>query len=103
MILLCTDLQDRQECFLRNLDTADALHPLLPFLLLFKKLALAGDVSAVTLGKNVLSKRLDGFPRDHAVADRRLNGNLEHLPWDKLTHLRRQRSAAFIRRVLVDD
>src|SRR3954464_10314675 len=39
----------REERFLRNLDAADALHPLLPFLLLLEQLSLAADVAAVAL------------------------------------------------------
>ena len=35
------DLEHRQERFLRDLDAADALHPLLAFLLLLEQLALA--------------------------------------------------------------
>ena len=56
-LLFFAHLQHRQERFLRNVDFADALHPLLAFLLLFEQLALAADVSAVALGNNVLADR----------------------------------------------
>ena len=85
-----SDLQHRQERFLRNLHGADALHALLAFLLLLEQLALARDVAAVALGQHVLAQRLDRFARDDAGADRRLDRHLEHLPRDQLAHLRRQ-------------
>ena len=39
--LLRPNLEHREERFLRDLDAADALHPLLAFLLLLEQLALA--------------------------------------------------------------
>ena len=54
----------RPECFLRDLDLPDLLHPLLAFFLLLEQLALAGDVAAVTLREHVLAHRLDRFARD---------------------------------------
>src|SRR5262245_54129580 len=44
--LLLSYLEHGEERFLRDLDAADALHPLLPFLLLLEQLALARDVAA---------------------------------------------------------
>src|SRR5690242_6973613 len=57
--------QHRQECFLRDLDRADPLHPLLALFLLLEQLALPGDVATVALGEDVLSHRADGFTRNH--------------------------------------
>ena len=48
---LRADLQHGQERFLRNLDAADLLHPLLAFFLLLEQLALTRDVAAVALGE----------------------------------------------------
>src|ERR1700691_39202 len=73
------DLQHSQESFLRNVHAADALHALLAFLLLFKELALARDLSAVALGDHVLAYRADCFACNHAAADGGLDGHLEHL------------------------
>src|SRR6186997_588363 len=57
--LLGPDLQHGEKRFLRNLDTADALHALLAFLLLLQQLALARNVAAVAFGEHVLAQRLD--------------------------------------------
>src|SRR5580658_6422877 len=73
------DLQHGKKSFLRNVHAADALHALLAFFLLFKKLALARDVSAVALGDHVLSNRADCFTCNHPAADGGLDGHLEHL------------------------
>src|SRR5688572_2010571 len=56
--------EDGQERFLRDLDRSHLFHALLSFLLLLEELALAGDVPAVTLGGDVLTKRLHGLARD---------------------------------------
>src|SRR5437660_2271588 len=66
-------LQHRQERFLRDLDLADPLHPLLAFLLLLEHLALACHVAAVALGEHILAQRLHRLARDDAAADRRLD------------------------------
>src|SRR5436190_3290067 len=95
--------EHRQEGLLRDLDSADTLHPLFPFLLLLQQLALAADIAAVALGQHVLAQRLDRFPGDDAAADGRLDGDLEHLPWNQLAHLRRQRAAALVGHVAVHD
>src|SRR5438093_7841903 len=80
-------LQDCQKRFLRDLDLADTLHPLLAFLLLLEQLALARDVAAVALGEHVLAQRLHRLARDDAAADGRLDRHLEHLPRNELAHL----------------
>src|SRR5574339_616694 len=81
-----TDLQDGQERFLRHFHAADGFHPFFSFFLFFEELALAGNVAAVTFGGDILLHRPDGLAGDHLVANRRLNGDLEHLPWDQLFH-----------------
>src|SRR5690606_33181947 len=65
--LLVPNLQHRQERLLRNLDGADALHPLLAFLLLLEQLALTRDVTAVTLRQHVLAQRLHRFASHDAL------------------------------------
>ena len=57
-VQLFVHLENRQECFLRNLDRADGLHALLALFLLLEQSAFTRDVAAVALGKNVLA-RLD--------------------------------------------
>ena len=49
-------LQHLDEGFLRDVDLADALHPLLTFLLLLEQLALARDVAAVAFRGHVLAQ-----------------------------------------------
>src|SRR3972149_3807415 len=53
----------RQEGGLRDLDVAVLAHPLLAFLLLVEKLALARHVAAVALGGDVLAQRRDRLAR----------------------------------------
>src|SRR3954453_12232849 len=85
--------QHGQECLLRNLDAADALHALLAGLLLLEQLALARDVAAVALGQHVLAHRPDRLTGDDVGTDCRLDGNLEHLPGDQLLQACDERSA----------
>ncbi len=56
--------QRGDERLLRYLHAADRLHPLLAFLLLLEQLPLAGDVTAVALGEDVLAQRADVLPGD---------------------------------------
>src|SRR5690242_12054567 len=72
-------LQHREEGLLRDLHRTDLLHAFLPFFLLLEELALARHVAAVALGEHVLAQRLDVLPRDDMSADRRLQGDVEHL------------------------
>src|SRR5436190_15279152 len=50
---LVADLEDGEECLLRNLHAADGLHSFLSGLLLLEQLLLACDVAAVALGEDV--------------------------------------------------
>jgi hypothetical protein len=52
---LIANLQNGQERFLRNFHAADLFHAPLAFLLLFKQLALTGNVAAVALGEHVFA------------------------------------------------
>ena len=87
----------------RYLDPADHLHSLLALLLLLQQLALAGDVTAVALGEDVLAHRPDVLAGDHARPDRRLDRHLELLPRNQLPQLGRHRDAVAVGLVLVDD
>src|SRR3984957_17841293 len=100
---LLADLQNGQESLLRNFDLPHLLHALLPGLLLLEELALAGDVAAVALGQHVFAHRLDAGPRNDMGTDRRLHGNVEHLPRDQLLHLVDQFPAAVVGIVAMDD
>src|SRR3954451_1481359 len=84
--------QHGQECLLRDLDAADALHALLAGLLLLEQLALAGDVPAVALGEHILAHRADGLTGDDVGTDGRLHGNFEHLARDELLEAGDERS-----------
>src|SRR3989442_14335880 len=64
------NLQDRQECLLRDLDRAYLLHPLLAFFLLLEQLALARHVAPIALGGHVLAQRADRLAGDHLGPDR---------------------------------
>src|SRR3954465_4952083 len=91
-----TPLQHREECLLRDLDRADLLHALLPFLLFFEQLALAGDVAAVAFRQHVLAQRLDVLARHDVGTDRRLDRHVEHLPRDQAPQLADQVAAALL-------
>src|SRR5688500_16934899 len=97
------DLEYSEERLLGDLDAADLLHPLLPLLLLLEEFALARDVAAVALRRDVLAHGLDGFAGDDAVADRRLDGDLELLPRDELAQLLGHLPTPYVRFVGVDD
>src|SRR5262245_43751386 len=97
------DLQERQEGLLRDVDRADALHPLLAFLLLLEQLPLARDVATVALREHVLAQRLHVRARDDLRADCRLDRDLELLARDKLLHLARELLAARERLLAMDD
>src|SRR5512139_1304127 len=80
------DSQDGQERFLWDFDTADRLHPFLPFFLFFQQFPFPRDVAAVALGCHVFLHRPDGLPGDDFVPYRCLNGDFKHLPRNQLFH-----------------
>src|SRR3712207_993275 len=92
-----------QEGLLRHLDAPDLLHALLALLLALEELALAGDVAAVALGRDVLAEGLDGLAGDDVRADRRLDRHVELLARDLLAELLGERPAGRVRLVAVDD
>src|SRR6266496_3403276 len=75
-------LQHGQKSFLRNLDPADFLHPLLTFFLLLEQFAFARDVATVAFRDHVLAHRLNCFARDDFIADGRLDRDLKQLSRD---------------------
>src|SRR5437868_9453966 len=91
------------ERFLRYFDPADLLHPLLALFLAFEQLPLPGDVAAVALREHVLPLRLDRLSRDHARADRGLDGDVEELARNLLAQLLDEQAAAVVGEVAVDD
>src|SRR3990172_9437021 len=95
--------QHGEERFLRDLDPAQLLHALLPFLLPLEELPLAGDVAAVALGGHVLPERAHGLPRDHAAADGGLDDDLEELARDPGLELLGQRFPSLVGLVPVGD
>src|SRR2546422_635814 len=97
------NLQDRQECLLRDLDGSHLLHPLLSLFLLFEQLALARDVTAVALGGDVLAQGADRLAGDHLRPDRGLDHDLEQLARDQLPQLLGDLLAPLVRLVAVDD
>ena len=97
------DAEHGQESFLGDIHAADALHPLLAFLLLLDELALPGDVAAVALGDDVLALGADGLSGDHPRAHGGLEHHFEELAGDELLHLLGQHLAAGVGLVPVDD
>src|SRR5438093_4128229 len=70
------DLEESEKGLLGDVHPPDLLHPLLAFLLLLEKLALARDVSAVALGQDVLAHGCDVLAGDDPAADSGLDGHL---------------------------
>ena len=101
--LSVVNLQNGHECFLGHIDVSDALHALLAFFLLFKKLALAADVATVALGQNILALRLDGFAGKDSTTNGSLDGHLEHLSRNDVFELLREDFSALVCLVLVND
>ncbi len=71
--------------------------------MLFEQLALARDVAAVAFGQHILAHRLDAGARDDVAADRRLHGDVEHLPRYQFLHLVHQFAAARIGVIAMHD
>src|SRR5689334_22519159 len=94
-------LEDRQERLLGHLDAADLLHALLAFLLALEQLALAADVAAVALGRDVLAVGLDRLAGDDRRPDRGLDGHVELLARDLGAQLLGQRAADLVGLVAV--
>src|SRR5271157_36423 len=72
-------LKDGEKRLLRYFHAADGLHAFLAGLLLLQQLALARDVSTVTLRQHVLAQRLDRLAGDDLRTDGSLDGDVEHL------------------------
>src|SRR5262245_27136215 len=102
-LILFLHPQNGEKRLLRYLDRSDLLHALLAGFLLLQQLALASDVAAVALGKDVLAQGLHGLARDDLRSDRRLHRNVEHLPRYELAHAHRQLAAAMLRVFAVHD
>jgi plasmid stabilization system protein ParE len=75
-------LQNFDEGFLRDVDFADAFHPLFSFFLFLEQFAFAGDVAAVAFCGDFFSQRRNAFARDDFFADRRLDRHLIKLARD---------------------
>src|SRR6185369_608950 len=100
---MASALEHRQERLLRHLDPPDLFHALLSFLLFLEQLALAGDVTAVALGRHVLAHRLDGLAGDDPAADRRLDRHLVELAGDHAPELLGEDLALLVGFLAMDD
>src|SRR4051812_16048163 len=103
LLAIAIHLEHREERLLWNLDRAHLLHPLLALLLLLEELLLPADVAAVELRRHVLADGLDGLTGDHVGADRRLDGNVELLPRDRLAQALHQVAPLVVGGLLVHD
>ena len=79
--------QNRDECFLRDVDTSELLHLCLAFLLLLEKFLLSTYVAAVQLRRDVFTVRLDRCSSDDRATDRTLNWDLELVTRDRFGEL----------------
>src|SRR5438105_1446884 len=96
-------LQYLNKSFLRDIDTANALHPLLPLLLFFKEFALSCNIAAVTFCRHVFAQCRNAFARDDFATDRRLDCNLVKLARNYFFWLRCQLSSPSLCPVFVHD
>src|SRR6478609_5488212 len=91
------------ERLLRHLHPTDGLHPLLAFFLLLQQLALARDVTALTLRYHVFADRADVFASNDLRTDGRLHRNFELLARNQFLEFGRHLVAVGERRILVHD
>nr|GFD58521.1 hypothetical protein [Tanacetum cinerariifolium] len=66
------------------------------FFLLFEQLALTRNVAAIALGNHVFTQSLYRFAGDDFLADRGLNGDVEHLAGQQLAQLFAEAFAPFV-------
>src|SRR5207249_11183780 len=88
---------------LRNVHLPNAFHSPLSLFLFLQQLAFARNIPAITLGQNVFPDGGNRFPRNHAMADGRLDGDLKHLARDKFFHLFRKSLAVRVRGITMND
>src|SRR5579875_646188 len=81
------DPEGLDEGLLGDFDPTYGLHALLALPLLVEKLSLAGDVTAVALGDDVLAPSLHRLPRDDLAANSRLDRDIEQLARYELAQL----------------
>src|SRR2546429_3983565 len=91
---ISVDFEYGQKGFLRNVDPAHTLHPLLSFLLFFQELSLARDISSITFGNDVLFHGPYRFTSNDLASDGGLYGDFEELARNQLFHLLNERAAA---------
>ena len=77
-------LEDGEEGFLRHFDIADLFHALLATFLFLQQFALTAHITAITLGKHILTHLLHRLTRDNLGADGSLDGNIELLAGNEL-------------------
>src|SRR5258708_39899609 len=82
------NFEDGEEGFWWDFHLADTLHAALAFFLFFEEFAFAGNVAAVTLGKNILANRRDGSARAHTAAICSLHPTFKHLTRNQLSQPR---------------
>jgi len=97
------ELQGADEGFLRDVDAADRLHPLLAFLLLLEQLVLSRDVAAVELGGHILAIGLHRAAGDDLAANGSLDRYFEVLARDEFLELLGHLAAVLVGLVLVYD
>ena len=88
---------------MRDFDAADLFHPFFAGFLFFQQFALAGNVAAVAFGEYVFAQGFHGGAGDDLVANRRLDGDFKHLPWDEVAHALDEVAAARLGVFAVDD
>ena len=79
------------------------LHAFLSLFLLLEELTLAGDITAITLGGDVLAHGTDVLAGDDLAADSRLDGDLLKLGGDDILEFGGEGAAAALGLVAVDD
>src|SRR3989344_1723754 len=103
MGLFLIHAQDGEKGFLWNFHGTQLFHSLLSFFLFFQQFTFARRIAAIAFGGHVLAQGLDRLARDDLGADRRLNGDVEHLPWYQLAQLARQLTPAILALLAVHD
>lgn len=75
--LFVIQLEHAHKSTLGNFNITHLAHALLTFLLFLQKLLLSGNITTITLGKDILSHGFDGLSCNNLAPHRCLNRNLK--------------------------
>ena len=102
-LFIIIQLQYAHKCLLRYLYVTNLAHTLLSFFLLFKKLFLTCDITAVALCKDIFAHGFNGFSCNNLASDGSLNRNLKQVARNFVLKLLTHSSAALVGSIGMND